>query len=165
MTSPPLTPSTPTIRDFIAADAPAMARLYFESARRLGARHYTPAQVAAWAPAPMDTAAVLARAGDGRQTLVAVCDGAVAGYADLEPDGHVDHLYVHPDAAGRGVGAGLIEGLVARARAAGMVRLYVEASENARPLFERLGFRVLHRRDFQVRGVAIHNYAMERTLA
>ena len=93
---------------------------------------------------------------------MAVSDGAVAGYIDLEPDGHIDHLYVHPDAAGRGVGASLIEAVVARARAAGIGRLHVEASETARSLFERLGFRVLHRRDFEVRGVAIHNYAMAR---
>jgi len=162
MTSPPQTPSRPTIRDFIAADAPAIAQLYFESARRLGARHYSAAQVAAWAPAPVDPAAVLARADDGRHTLVAICDGAVAGYVDLEADGHIDHLYVHPDAAGRGVGASLIEAVVARARAAGIGRLHVEASETARPLFERLGFAILHRRDFEVRGVAIHNYAMAR---
>jgi len=162
MTSPLHTPSPATIRDFIAADAPAMAQLYFESARRLGARCYSPAQVTAWAPAPADPATVVARAGDGRHTLVAVCDGAVAGYADLEPDGHIDHLYVHPDVAGRGVGASLIEAVLARARAAGIDRLHVEASENARPLFERLGFRVAHRSDFDVRGVAIHNYAMVR---
>jgi putative acetyltransferase len=50
------------------------------------------------------------------------------------------------------------------ARAAGISRLFVEASENARPVFERAGFIVMRRRDFDVGGVAIHNYAMERTL-
>jgi putative acetyltransferase len=151
------------IRDFHPGDAATLARLYYESARRLGARHYSPAQVAAWAPAPADPAAVLARAGDGRVTLVAVGeDGAVAGYADLEADGHVDHLYVHPDAAGRGVASALLDALAARARTRGIRRLYVEASETARPVFERKGFAIRHRRAFSVRGVPIHNYAMER---
>jgi putative acetyltransferase len=150
------------IRDFMPADAPAMAQLYFESARRLGGRNYSQAQIEAWAPAPADPAAVLARASDGRVTLVAISDGTVAGYIDLEADGHVDHLYVHPGAAGWGVGARLIDEIVARARTAGMRRVHAEVSETARPLFERKGFAILHRRAFSVRGVPIHNYAMER---
>lgn len=162
MQRPPRSSPSVAIRDFKSADAPAMARLYFDAARRLGARHYSPAQVQAWAPAPADPTAVLARANDGRVTLVAVCEGAIAGYIDLEADGHIDHLYVHPEAAGRGVGSRLIDALIARARAAGCRRLHVEASETARPLFERKGFAILHRRAFTVRGVAIHNYAMVR---
>lgn len=151
------------IRDFQPADAAALAQLYFEAARRLGARHYSPAQVAAWAPAPADPAAVLARASDGRITLVAVGEnGAAAGYADLEADGHIDHLYVHPDAAGRGVASALLDALTARARTLGIRRLYVEASETARPVFEKKGFAIRRRRAFAVRGVPIHNYAMER---
>lgn len=151
------------IRPFQPSDAAALAQLYFESARRLGARCYSPAQVAAWVPAPASAAAVLARAGDGRLTLVAAEDaGGVLGYVDLESDGHVDHLYVHPDAASRGVAGRLLDALMAQARAAGLRRLYVEASENARPLFERKGFALQHRRALIVRGVPIHNYAMQR---
>lgn len=89
----------------------------------------------------------------------------MVGYGDLESDGHIDHLYCRPEAAGTGVAATLLEELITRARDSGIERLYVEASELARGLFERRGFTVLHRRDFDVRGVAIHNYAMEKQLA
>ncbi|MBB3032974.1 hypothetical protein [Alteriqipengyuania lutimaris] len=55
----------------------------------------------------------------------------------------------------------------------GATRLYTEASELARPAFERAGYHgaferagyhVSHRRDFEVDGVAIHNFAMEKVL-
>ncbi|MGA0607361.1 GNAT family N-acetyltransferase [Phenylobacterium sp. VNQ135] len=154
-----------SIRPYDPADAPEMARLYFDSAREIGARRYSAEQVAAWAPVPVDPEVVRRRAADGRMTWVAAgADGAVLGYCDLEPDGHVDHLYCRPDAAGKGVASALLDALLDGARAAGMPRLYVEASELARGLFARKGFTVERRRDFEVRGVAIHNYAMERRL-
>lgn len=159
-------PSQISIRAYRAGDAPVMAQLYFDSARRLGVRCYTPEQVAAWAPAPVDAAVVHARATDGRVTLVAVdAAGEMLAYGDLEADGHIDHLYCRPDAAGTGVASMLLDQLLARAAAAGMPRLHVEASELARPLFERKGFEVIQRRDFELRGVSIHNYAMARSLA
>ena len=164
MTLDPLRPQI-RLRDYRPEDAPAMARLYFDSARTLGPRSYSAEQVVAWAPAPLDPAAVRARAEDGRITLVAL-NGAeeVIAYADLEPDGHVDHLYCRPDYAGAGVASRLLDALIARAAAAGLQRLHVEASELARPVFARKGFSLVRRRDFEVRGVPIHNYAMEMVL-
>jgi putative acetyltransferase len=44
-------------------------------------------------------------------------------------------------------------------------RLFVEASEPARRLFERKGFEVLERQDLIRHSVAIHNYRMEKVLA
>lgn len=155
-----------TIRGYQLGDAPQMARLYFDSARQLGTRRYSPEQVEAWAPAPADPSVVHARTSDGRYTLVATDErGDVAGYGDLEADGHIDHLYCRPDVAGSGVAGAILDGLLAEAVSRGSVRrLYVEASELARGLFERKGFIVVGRRDFEVRGVPIHNYAMELIL-
>lgn len=158
-------PTPFTIRPYQPADAPQLVRVFFESVRQLGERRYSPEQVKAWAPAPADPAAVHARACDGRITLVALgSNGTVVAYGDLEVDGHIDHLYCSPEAAGRGVAAAIVDALLSQALATGLTRLYVEASEIARGLFERKGFVVLHRRDFLVRGVPIHNYAMERSV-
>ena len=155
-----------TYRPFEPTDAEAMGRLYFDSVRGLGGRRYSQAQVEAWAPAPLPPEQVRARAGDGRLTLLALdAAGQVAAYGDLEADGHIDQLYARPDAVGTGVAGEVLDRLIAAARAAGTTRLYVEASELARPLFERKGFDLVRRRDFEVRGVAIHNYAMALMLA
>ncbi|WP_436063636.1 MULTISPECIES: N-acetyltransferase family protein [unclassified Phenylobacterium] len=155
-----------SLRPYLQTDAAELSELYYESVQRLGGRRYSPEQVVAWAPAPVDAATVQARAGDGRTTLVAVDDrGRLLGYGDLEADGHIDHLYCRPEAAGTGVALTLLEALERLARDQGVERLYVEASELAKGLFERKGFTVSHRRDFEVRGVAIHNYAMERPLS
>jgi putative acetyltransferase len=63
------------------------------------------------------------------------------------------------------VASRLLDGLLERASAAGMSRLYSEVGEFACGLFARKGFVLVRRRDFELRGVAIYNYAMERLLA
>ena len=67
-------------------------------------------------------------------------------------------------AAGSGVARVLLETAEALAPLSGARRLYAEASETARPVFERLGFSVIGRRDFEVAGVPIHNWAVEKPL-
>ena len=92
-------------------------------------------------------------------------DGTIAGYGDLEPDGHIDHLYCHPDIVGTGVGSAVYAEIEAAARKAGMAVLFVEASEGARRLFERQGFMLQARNDFVLDGVALQNYCMSKAIA
>jgi putative acetyltransferase len=86
-------------------------------------------------------------------------------YIDLEPDGHIDHLYCAPEAAGHGIASHLYDAVEAAARTQGISRLFTEASELARRFFERKGFAVAERRDMVLRGVPIHNYRMTKDLA
>jgi putative acetyltransferase len=153
------------IRPFRPGDAPALALIYHAAVHEIGALHYSPAQVEAWAPEVPDPDGFVRRAADGRVLLVAADeDDEPLAYGDLEPDGHIDHLYCRPDVAGTGVASELYDRLEAEARHLGIGRLYVEASEPARRFFLRKGFVLLHRRDFTLRGVAIHNFAMEKRL-
>lgn len=119
-----------------------------------------------WAPHPPDAAKFATRATDGRILLIATdaSDEPIA-YADLEATGHIDHVYCQPEAVGTGVASQLVDRLENEARGMGMSKLFVEASEAARRLFLRKGFREVERRDFELRGVQIHNYLMEKPLS
>jgi putative acetyltransferase len=44
-------------------------------------------------------------------------------------------------------------------------RLHTEASDLARPAFERVRYEVTHKREFAIDGMPIHNWAMEKVLA
>lgn len=85
-------------------------------------------------------------------------------FIDLEADGSIDMLFCHPRAAGQGAAAALYARLEAAAQRQGMRLLYVEASEAARGFFERMGFALDRRREFERRGVKIHNYRMVKIL-
>lgn len=159
----------PRIRPFRGSDAPALAALTGAAINAIGARAYAPDQIAAWAARHPGPQRFIASAAKGDTILVAVdaADTPIA-YALLEADGHCDMLYCHPDHAGRGLGAALLAAVEAAARQAGTARLFTEASELARPVFERAGYALLHRRDFTIgppeAPVPIHNYAMEKRL-
>lgn len=153
------------IRAFQPKDAAALAELFHESVRRAGIRDYSPRQVEAWSPAPVPAQAFLARVSDGRCLFVAVTpQDTPLGFIELEPDGHIDCFYCHPDHLGQGIGALLYVRAEDRARATGVQMLHVEASESARHFFRRQGFQEIGRRDFLRHGVAIHNYRMEKPL-
>ena len=152
-----------SVRPYQSSDAAALSTLYEEAVRTLGVRDYSAIQIEAWAsrtPSPDD---LDRRMQDGRTRLVATV-GDIAGFIDVEADGHIDLLYIAPAAAGQGVARTLLETAEALAPLSGAVRLYAEASETARPAFERLGFSVIARRDFEVAGVPIHNWAVEKSL-
>jgi putative acetyltransferase len=160
---------TDRIRRFRTSDAGALAALTVAAIRVTGLRAYSPEQVAAWAARHPGPDRFIASGAKGDTILVAVgADDVPIAYVLTEADGHIDMLYCHPDHTGLGVAAALLVAAEASARGSGTARLYTEASELARPVFERAGFAVLHRRDFAIahhgRDVAIHNYAMEKRL-
>jgi putative acetyltransferase len=154
-----------TIRSYERRDADDVADVFYRSAREVALSDYTPAQVNAWVPRRWDAEKEHQRSGDGRLVLVAAGEsGRVVAFIDLEPDGHIDRLYSAPEAAGRGVASRLYDEIEAAARERGIERLFTEASALARRFFLRKGFAVLERQDMVLRGVAIHNYRMAKTL-
>lgn len=154
-----------TIRSFKDEDAACLNKILKSAVETLTKADYSDAQRRAWASLAPSPAAYRDRAGDGRWVRVAVEPGGrILGYAELEPDGHVDQLYCAPEAAGRGIGSRLLADIEAIARTEGLARLYVEASETARPVFEHAGFTWRARRDLVIGGVEMHNHAMQKRL-
>lgn len=155
------------IRDFRPGDEAALRELCLASIAGLGCRSYTAEQLTAWQGRVPEASRYQERVAGGAMIFVCAdeADGTPAAYALLEPDGHLDRLYCHPAHAGRGHGSALLAHAERIGRQLGVSRLFTEASEVARPVFERAGYAVSHRRDFEVDGVAIHNYAMEKLLA
>lgn len=157
------------IRSFRSSDAKDIADLTLAAILAVGSRRYDRVQVDAWAARHPGPERFTERARSGAVILVAVgtTDHPVA-YSLLEQDGHLDMLYCHPDHTRKGLADRLLSEAEAHAREVGATRLYTEASELARPAFERAGYVVTHRRDFAIshhgQDVGIHNYAMEKHL-
>lgn len=150
------------IRAYRPEDAPTLAAIFHAAVRVTGAKFYSGAQVEAWSPAPPPR--FNPRLEDGRQIFVATAQAPPVAFIELEPNGHIDRFYCHPDHAGTGVGSALYAHLEKCARATAIAQLTVEASEAARAFFAAKGFTQTARRDFILRGVAMHNYAMKKTL-
>ena len=154
------------IRPYRDADAEAVAAVCASAIEAIGPRAYSPEQVAAWRsrhPGPGRYRELIAA---GTTILVAADDGdKPVAYTLLEKDGHLDHLYCHPDHTRQGLADRLLAEAEVLARRWGVERLFTEASDLARPAFERVGYTVSHKREFVIDGVPIHNWAMEKALS
>jgi putative acetyltransferase len=152
-----------TVRHFAMEDAATLANLFQASVRTLAAGDYTPSQLRAWAPDSIDAEKFGERC-LSKSTWLAEIEGRIAGFSDLEPDGHIDMLYVHRDFARRGVARALLQWIEEAARASGLRRLYTEASMTARVVFEKAGFRLIVPQTVTVHGEEMTNYRMEKRL-
>jgi putative acetyltransferase len=150
-----------TLRPYRLGDAPALLELFRDTIRRVNARDYNPDQIRAWASDDIDPVRWAERFA-GRFVAVAERDGSLAGFAELESDGHVDRFYVAADCQGRGAGRAMLGALVAEARRLGLGRMFTEASITAKPFFESQGFVVLTPQVVTLRGQEFVNYRMER---
>jgi putative acetyltransferase len=154
------------IRPFRSSDADRLARIFFAAIHEIARHHYSEEQVNAWAPVTPAPERFVQRGNDGRLLLVAVDDSdEPLAYGDLEPDGHIDHLFCRPDAAGTGVTSVLYDHIEEAAADRGLTRLFVEASEPARRFFLKKGFNVVERRELELSGIPIHNFAMEKHIS
>lgn len=157
------------IRLFRDGDAERLAEVCLAAINVVGQKGYGAEQVEAWAARHGGPDSYRQGVTAGHTIVVAVdeADMAVA-YALIEPDGHVDRLYNHPDYTRLGLAGRLLLTVEKFASDNGIQKLFTEASVLARPAFERAGYTVMHRRDFEIahngNSMKIHNFAMEKPL-
>ncbi|ACB95538.1 GNAT family N-acetyltransferase [Beijerinckia indica] len=153
----------PALRPYLPSDAPVLAGLFQASIEELAAEDYDEAQCAAWASKADDEAAF----GQGLQqnlTLIATVDGAPAGFISLKGKEDLDMLYVHPDFARQGVAGVLLSAIEKLAAARGAKKLDVEASDTAKPFFDKHGFVADHRNTVEIEGEWLGRTHMHKNL-
>lgn len=150
------------LRSYRDGDTPALIALFRETIHNVNRRDYSPAQLAAWAPAEIDEAVWAARQAENH-TLLAEIDGAPVGFAELTAEGHLHMLFVHKDHQGEGIASALLTAVEDRARAAGHREIITDASLTAQPFFERHGFRRLVDQEVDRNGQTLRNCRMAKT--
>ncbi len=81
-----------SIRSYRAADAPTLWTLFYHTVREVNCRDYQTDQVKAWAPEDFEPQTWQARM-DTITPFIAEIEGQIVGYADLQPDGFIDHFF------------------------------------------------------------------------
>jgi putative acetyltransferase len=156
--------SAVALRPYLPADAKRCAEIFRLSIEELAADDYDEQQREAWASRADDEKAFGAKLA-GELTLLAVIDGAVTGFASLKGVDEIDMLFIDPEFARQGVGRALVDALTKLAEARGAKRLTTEASDVARPLFERLGFTAQQRNLVRIGDQWLANTTMTKALA
>ena len=150
------------VRNAEITDAPALADIFYRAVHAIPSTLYSPEQKQAWAPEPdADTKHRWQQRIVDQKPFVAVLGDQVAGFITLEPSGLIDLLFVDPTLQQKGVARELYKQILAEAKAFGLTRLSVHASDAARPFFEARGFEAKARQTIERRGVTLHNTHMK----
>ncbi len=153
------------IRPYHPNDAPALLALFRDTIRRVNIHDYSPEQIQAWASDDIDLTQWTARFADRFAVVAEAGDPlSLAGFTELEPDGHIDRFYVSADHQRRGIGRALMVTVFQEADRQHIPRLFTEASITARPFFESQGFEIIAPQTVVVRDVEFRNYRMSRNL-
>ena len=99
-----------------------------------------------------------------KQPYLAIQSGVLAGFIELDANGHIDGLYVHPVYQRQHVATALYQYAENTALAKHMPRLFVEASYVAKPFFEKQGFVILRKNENIRGGQMLLNFFMEKIL-
>jgi putative acetyltransferase len=152
------------LRPYLPADIAVLAAIFVESIEGLTGEDYSEAQQQAWMAAADDEQKFGAEL--GRQlTLVATLQSSPVGFASLKGADHVEMLYVHPSASGRGVATALCNALEKLAIARGATKLTVDASDTAHEFFCKRGYIDQQRSTISVGDEWLARTRMQKTLA
>lgn len=147
------------IRVFRNGDEATIAEIFTAAIHEIACEVYTPAQCEAWCAREVNYEHWRKRC-ELKRPFVAEVEGQIAGFLELDPDGHIDCAYINPKFQRRGIMTQLVQHAVATCFAMQVPRVYVEASICARPLFEKAGFRLLHPNLVARNGEELLNYSM-----
>lgn len=153
-----------SLRPFLPTDTPMLAEIFRASVEELTAEDYSDVQREAWARAADNEEALAERLGK-QLTLLGMMGGSLVGFASLKGNDEIDMLYVHPAAAGQGVGAMLLDAIEKLAASRGVARLVADVSDSALDFFKHRGFVPQQRNTVPLGGEWLANTTMEKKLA
>lgn len=128
---------------------------------QIASQVYTEAQCLAWADREPNYAHWERRC-ELKRPFVAMVTGEIAGFLELDPDGHIDCAYINPKYQRRGMMTALVQHAVNTCFAFKVNRVWADASLCARPMFEKAGFTVVNEHQVRIKGVDLINFRMER---
>lgn len=132
--------------------------IYRDAVRVGAAPFYTEEQRRAWVPSDAMEDWWPDRVLGGT-TWVAEGDGGLSGFLTWR-EGHLDLLFVRPEARRGPVAPALYDRMLAAARDEGHTRLTTHASHLARRFLERRGWSVTDREEIERNGVLLTRFAM-----
>lgn len=151
------------LRPFLPADVVRLQDLVAQSIEELTHDDYDEDQRLAWMSRVADAQAFAQRLARN-VTLVVETDGEILGFASLKDNTEIDLLFVHPYAAGDGVGATLLDALERLAAARGTETVTADVSDTAHDFFEGRGYVGVQRNNIPIGDVWLANTTMSKSL-
>ncbi|PKL37026.1 GNAT family N-acetyltransferase [Candidatus Peregrinibacteria bacterium HGW-Peregrinibacteria-1] len=151
------------VRRYKPGEEQELWQLYHDTTHIINGEVYTREQVERWAPHDKDMDEWKERI-QKKNPFVAVGDDKIVGFAELEPDGHIDYFYVHHKYQGKGVGSMLYTAIEKEAINQKIPHLHAEVSVPAKEFFLKQGFEILEKKNNIICGTPAINFMMKKQL-
>lgn len=91
------------IREYQSSDCEELTKLFYNTVHTVNAKDYTEEQLDAWATGQVDLNKWDQSLRE-HYSIVAVENEMLVGFGDIDKSGYLDHLFVHADYQGKGIG-------------------------------------------------------------
>lgn len=145
------------VRKYEPSDCRELSELFYNTVHTVNARDYRKEQLSVWATGTVD----LERWNKSFQdhyTFVAVDQGMITGFGDIDKTGYLDRLFVHKDYQRKGVATAICDKLEQMAQG----DVVTHASITARPFFEKRGYKVVKEQKVERQGITLTNFVMKK---
>lgn len=145
------------IRKYQMPDCEEIAALFYNTVHIVNAKDYTKEQLDVWATGQVD----LEKWNQSLQehySIVAVENGVIVGFGDIDKTGYLDRLYVHADYQGKGIATAICNQLEQAVQG----DITTHASITARPFFEKRGYKVVEEQQVERQGIFLTNFCMKK---
>lgn len=136
------------IREYQSSDCEELTKLFYNTVHTVNAKDYTEEQLDAWATGQVDLNKWDQSLRE-HYSIVAVENEMLVSFGDIDESGYLDHLFVHADYQGKGIGTMICN----RLEQAVSGNIITHASITARPFFEKRGYRVVKEQQVERQGV------------
>lgn len=144
-------------RKYQPSDCKELTELFYNTVHAVNAKDYTKEQLDVWATGQID----LKKWNQSLQehfSIVAVTDGIIVGFGDIDRTGYLDRLYVHSGYQRKGIATAICNQL----ESAVPENIVTHASITARPFFEKRGYKVVKEQQVERQGIFLTNFIMEK---
>lgn len=146
------------IRPYQKEDLSQILKLFYETVHQINAKDYTKEQLDVWADGKANKE-VWNEHLTQNNTIVYVRCGEIIGFADMEKNGYLDHLFVHKDYQHVGIATKLCDQLEKQSDAE---IFSTHASITAKPFFLNRGYQVVKEQQVERKGILLTNYIMKK---
>ena len=140
------------LRRYKQSDCRELAELFYNTVHTVNAADYNNEQLNAWATGHVDLEAWNKSLLE-HYSIVAVDNGIIVGFGDIDQTGYLDRLYVHADYQGRGIATAICNKLEQSVSG----KIVTHASVTAKPFFEKRGYKVIKEQSVERHGVFLTN--------
>lgn len=143
------------IRAYQPSDCKELTELFYNTVHTVNAKDYTKEQLDVWATGQADlkkwNQSLLEHF-----SIVAIDDGIIVGFGDIDKTGYLDCLFVHYGYQRQGIATAVCNRLESEVQG----NIVTHASVTARPFFEKRGYKVVKEQQAERQGIFLTNFVM-----